>query len=38
MTRDLFARELDKQKDNVQTLFLSKILSEAVDWLYSEQE
>ena len=38
MTRALFAKELEKQKDNVQTLFLSKIIGEAMDWLYGEQD
>ncbi|MDC7126731.1 MAG: hypothetical protein PQJ46_14265 [Spirochaetales bacterium] len=35
MTRTLFTKEVDKQRENVQMLFLSKILNEALDWLYS---
>ena len=30
--------ELDKRKDNVQMLFLSKIISEASEWLYKEAD
>lgn len=37
MTKALFAKELEKQKDNVQMLFLTKIFNEAADWLYEEQ-
>ena len=32
-----FIKELEKQKDNVQMLFLTKIFGEAVDWLYDER-
>jgi len=38
MTRALFDKELEKQKDNVQMLFLSKIFGEALDWLFDEQD
>ena len=37
MNREDFIKELEKQRDNVQMLFLSKIFDEALDWLYQEQ-
>lgn len=36
MTKESFKKELGKQKDNVQMIFLTKIFGEAVNWLYDE--
>ena len=35
-TRQFFIDEMKERKDNVQMLFISKIIGEALDWLYSE--
>ena len=38
MKRDDFKKELEKQRDNVQMMFLARIFEEAVDWLYNSGE
>lgn len=38
MTKALYMKELDRQKENVQMLFISKIFDEAVSWLFEEAE
>ena len=36
MTKESLKKELEKQKDNIQMLFLTRIFADAVDWLYDE--
>ena len=38
MNRDDFRKELERQRDNVQMLFLAKIIDEAVIWLFDSGE